>query len=342
MNAIVEPLLVVQGAVKRFALRRRSLKRTMAVALDGVDLTVDRGQTVAVVGESGSGKSTLGRAILHLIRLDAGRILFEGREIQDLDEAAFRPLRAELQMVFQNPAASFDPMMTIGDTLVDAMHMLQGVDREEKYRRAMRYLSEMQLNERFAGLYPYEMSGGQLQRVALARALVPEPKLIFLDEPTAALDMSIRGQIINLLMRLQERQRLAFIFISHDLRVVRYVADHVLVMYLGEVVESAPKAPLFRAPRHPYTQALLAATHVAAGDRRLGLHGEVAGIAGSGCRLAQRCPHAVARCRVERQELRTIAPDHAVRCWRAEELAIAAPLATTVPTTEPVTRSIGN
>jgi peptide/nickel transport system ATP-binding protein len=321
------PLLRVENAVKRFVVRRRSLRRVMMTALDGVDLTVDEGETVGIVGESGSGKSTLGRAILHLLRLDGGRILFEGREIQGLDERAFRPLRAHLQMVFQNPLASFNPTMTIGDALIDAMRLLDRRGAREKRRRAIRLLAEVQLDERFATLFPYEMSGGQLQRVALARALAPEPRLIFLDEPTAALDMSIRGQIINLLLKLQRDTGLGFVFVSHDLRIIRYVADRVVVMYLGQIVESAAKTELFSAPRHPYTRALLAATRLGGAGGRVALRGEALGLQGEGrgCRLAPRCPHVLKRCHDEPQSLFEIAPGHSVRCWRAAELAADIP-----------------
>jgi oligopeptide/dipeptide ABC transporter ATP-binding protein len=326
LTVSAEPILTVEGAIKRFVIHQRSLRRVMMTALDGVNLTVGYGETIGIVGESGSGKSTLGRAILHLLRLDAGRIVFEGREVQNLDERTFRPLRAHLQMVFQNPSTSFNPTMTIGDALLDAMRLLDNRGTREKRELAMRLLSEMHLDTRFATLYPYEMSGGQLQRVALARALAPEPKLIFLDEPTAALDMSIRGQIVNLLLGLQSQRGIAFIFVSHDLRVIRYVADWILVMYLGQVVETASKAAIFAAPRHPYTQALLAATRVGDRRQRLGLHGEAIGAEEErqGCRLASRCPHAVKRCAQEPQMLREIAPGHAVRCWRAEELAARA------------------
>jgi oligopeptide/dipeptide ABC transporter ATP-binding protein len=300
------------------------LRRRETVALDGVDVSVMPGETVGIVGESGSGKSTLGRAIVRLLRLDAGRIFFEGREVQDLDDAAFRPLRARLQMVFQNPLASFNPAMTIGDALVDAMRLVDGLGAAEKRERAASLLAEVQLDGRFAALYPYEMSGGQLQRVALARALAPGPKLVFLDEPTSALDMSIRGQVVNLLLRLQRESGVAFLFVSHDLRVIRYCAHRLVVLYLGEVVESAPKETLFAAPRHPYTDALLASTRLGGGERRLALHGEAtADTPEASCRLAPRCPHALPRCRTERQQLREIAPGHLVRCWRAEELAAA-------------------
>jgi peptide/nickel transport system ATP-binding protein/oligopeptide transport system ATP-binding protein len=336
-----QPILLVEDAVKRFELRQRSLRRETMTALDHVSLTLTRGETIGLVGESGSGKSTVGRAILRLLSIDSGRIVFDGREIQDLDDAAFRPLRAEIQMVFQNPAASFNPTMTIGDALADAMRLI-GIDRaSERRARALSLLSRMQLDERFIDLYPYEMSGGQLQRVALARALAPEPRLIFLDEPTAALDMSIRGQIVNLLRGLQREGALSFIFVSHDLRVIRHVADRVVVMYLGQVVEEGPKATLFATPRHPYTQALLAATRVTRESDAQALSGEAVGSARRGCRLAPRCPYALAAC-AEPQVLREIAPGHKVRCWRAEEIAaLPAPLSPAAPrtATHPTTAS---
>ena len=216
-----EDVIVIQNAVKAFTVRRRSLKRTSLTAIDDVSLTVRRGETIGLVGESGSGKSTLGRTILRLLELDSGKILFEGQEIQGLSERAFQPLRAKMQMVFQNPATSFNPAMTIGQTLIDAMRLAGHLTVQQKEQRALGLLDQVQLDERFVALYPYEMSGGQLQRVALARALAPQPDFIFLDEPTAALDMSVRGQIINLLLRLQRESSLSFIFVSHDLRVIR-------------------------------------------------------------------------------------------------------------------------
>jgi oligopeptide transport system ATP-binding protein len=321
-------ILLVRDAVKTFTVRRRSLKRVTMTAIDNVSLNVKRGETVGLVGESGSGKSTLGRAILHLLSLDQGKIIFQGDEIQDLDERAFRHTRAEIQMVFQNPATSFNPTMTIGETLLDAMRLLRNLTSREKEQRALKLLDQMQLDGRFVGLYPYEMSGGQLQRVALARALAPDPSFIFLDEPTAALDMSIRGQIINLLLELQRESNLSFIFVSHDLRVVRYVADRVYVMYLGQIVETGSKQQVFETPRHPYTRALLAATLIGRAERKKTqsagkLSGEVVRMREGfvGCKLVGRCQYAQERCEIEPQGLREIQPDHWVRCWRAEELA---------------------
>ena len=323
-----EPLLVVRDAVKTFTIRQRSLRQARMVAVDGVSLTVGRGETVGLVGESGSGKSTLGRAILHLLSLDSGQIVFEDQEIQNLNEREFRPLRRRLQMVFQNPLTSFNPTMTIGQTLVDAMRLAGSLSPAEKRQRAIELLDQVQLDAQFAMHYPYEMSGGQLQRVALARALAPGPEFIFLDEPTAALDMSIRGQIVNLLIELQRKTQLSFIFVSHDLRVIRYVAHRMYVMYLGQVVETGDKRQIFEFPYHPYTRALLAATRLDRKNRdrieRVGaLRGEAVLAAGdsAGCKLYGRCPYAQERCAHEPQVLQEIQPNHWVRCWQAETLA---------------------
>jgi peptide/nickel transport system ATP-binding protein len=323
-----DDLLAVHNARKTFRVRRRSLRQVTMTAVDDVSLTVGHGETVGLVGESGSGKSTLGRAILNLHKLDSGTILFEGREIQDLKESQFRPLRRKVQMVFQNPATSFNPMMTIGQTLLDVLRLVDEMSAAQKQRRVLDLLEQVHLDERFVALYPYEMSGGQLQRVALARALAPEPAFVFLDEPTAALDMSIRGQIINLLLDIQRRTDVGFIFVSHDLRVVRYIADRVYVMYLGQVVETGSKAQVFATPRHPYTRALLAATLIGRADRqqiqrRGALSGEVVqrGEEYVGCKLYGRCAFAQDHCAVEPQTLREVQPDHRVRCWRAEDLA---------------------
>jgi oligopeptide/dipeptide ABC transporter ATP-binding protein len=323
-----ENVLVVEDAVKTFMVRRRSLKRVHLFALDHAALTVRKGETVGLVGESGSGKSTLGRAVLNLVKLDAGKIIFNEQEIQDLKEQEFRALRRKLQMVFQNPVTSFNPMMTVGQTLLDALRLVPELSAGEKKRRVVDLLDQVQLDERFAALHPYEMSGGQLQRVALARALAPGPEFIFLDEPTAALDMSIRGQIVNLLLQLQRHSNLSFIFVSHDLRVVRYIADRVYVMYLGEVVEAGSKRQVFEAPGHPYTRALLAATLIGRADRKSiqqsgALSGEVVqkGEGYVGCKLYGRCRFAQERCAREPQSLQEIQPGHWVRCWRADELA---------------------
>lgn len=318
------PLVSVRDAVKRFALRNAGQRGGVMTALDHVDMTIRRGETLGIVGESGSGKSTLGRAILRLLNLDSGTIVFGGTEVQSLGHRDFRRFRARLQMVFQNPATSFNPAMTIEAALVDAMQLLPGLDGQAKRRRASKLLADVELSDRFLHLYPYEMSGGQLQRVAIARALAPEPDLIFLDEPTAALDMSVRGQIVNMLRRLQRDRSIGLVFVSHDLRVIRGVADRVTVMYLGQVVEEAPKRALFDRPLHPYTRALLSATQSVARPRDK-LKGEaVFDGAPTGCRLVGRCPYAQPAC-AEPQPLREFAPGHLVRCWMADKLDLQAP-----------------
>ena len=308
------PLIDIRGAHKSFGLRRRGRRIT---ALDHVDVTLGSGETLAVVGESGSGKSTLGRALLRLIDLDDGTIQFDGVEIQSLAPRAFRPYRARLQMVFQNPATSFNPTFTIEDALVDAMQLMPGLSRADRRERARQLLSDVELGDRFLHLYPHEMSGGQLQRTAVARALAPEPSVIFLDEPTAALDMSVRGQVLNMLRALQRQRDTAFMLVSHDLRVVRGTADRVIVMYLGQVIEEAPKQALFERPFHPYTRALLSAVSP---DAREQLKGEVdIGQEPSGCRLLGRCPFATAGCQAP-QTLEPAGPGRRVRCWRALDL----------------------
>lgn len=322
-----QPLLRVERSVKRYGLRRRGLRRSHVAALDGVSVAVRRGECVGLVGESGSGKSTLGRCVLNLTPLDAGRIVFQGREIQALGERDWRPLRRQLQMVFQNPLTSFNPMMTIEQSLQDALRHTTGMEAAARRNHARVLLEQVQLDQRFAALYPYELSGGQLQRAAIARALAPGPDFLFLDEPTAALDMSIKGQIVNLLRDLQRRHERALIFVSHDLRAVRYVADRICVMYQGQVVEQGSRTAVFDRPRHPYTRALLAATLIGRGARAAstapGGDNEPADRSPEGCRLVGRCPFAHERCRREPQELRPIAPGHEVRCWRSEELPAA-------------------
>lgn len=306
-------LIEVRGAVKTFGLRRGRRRMT---ALDDVSIFLDRGETLGVVGESGSGKSTLGRAILRLIDLDSGSIRFEDAEIQTMKQGEFRHFRSKLQMVFQNPATSFNPVLTIEETLIDAMQLLPGLSRAEQRDRARQLLLDVELGDRFLHLYPHEMSGGQLQRAAVARALAPQPAMIFLDEPTAALDMSVRGQILNMLRSLQRKRDTAFMLVSHDLRVIRGAADRIIVMYLGQVVEEASRSALFDRPLHPYTRALFSA--VSAGPREH-LKGEAVAASGAGCRLAGRCAFATAGCQ-NPQPLTEIEPGRKVRCWRALDL----------------------
>lgn len=317
-----EPVLQIDALVKSFS--SRSMLNPLSVrripAVDGVSLTVGRAETVAVVGESGSGKSTLGRLVLRLLRPDSGNITLVGHEIQNLSDAAFRPLRRHVQMVFQNPLMSFDPFYTIGASVRETMRLRRS--GETGYGQVDELLHEVGLTPRFAQLRPRSVSGGELQRAALARALAPYPDLVVLDEPTSALDMSIQGQVLSLLRDLQQQRGLSYLLATHDLRVVQMVAHRVQVMYLGQVMETAPTRELFAQPLHPYTLGLFYASDLArrseASDRKYRIRGALsyppAGYIG--CRLVGRCPFVMERCK-EPQDLVTVKPGHSVRCWRA-------------------------
>lgn len=256
------PLLSVIELTKQYPLRAWGLQRALITAVDRVSFDLEAGATLGVVGESGSGKSTLGRCILRLEPVTRGRIVLEGAPIQELSERQMLPLRRKMQMVFQNPLTSFNPMMSIGHALLDAMRLLPNLDGHERQRRVFALLEQVQLESRIANLFPYELSGGQLQRAGIARALAPEPSLLFLDEPTSALDVSIQGQIVNLLLDLQKERNLAYIFVSYDLRVVHYVADRIVVMRQGSVVEQGTRDAIFNRAQHPYTQILLSAARL--------------------------------------------------------------------------------
>lgn len=320
-------LLEVEGMVKTYLVRHSLFRRGTLTAVSGVSFYVKRGETLALVGESGCGKSTIGRCILRLIDLDRGAIRFQDQEIQQLSSAHFRPYRKYLQMVFQDPLGSFNPMMRISRALLEPLRLRDDLTEAERKVEIFNLLEHVKLDKRFADLYPRQMSGGQLQRVGIARAIASRPELIFLDEPTSALDMSIRGQIVNLLLDLQQGENLSYVLVTHDLRLVRSMANRVLVMYLGEVVEEGLIEDIFRQPLHPYTRGLLAATLVGQGraHRRrevIQLKGEVLAMSPEyvGCKLYKRCPFAQPRCAEEPQELREIAPGRRVRCWRAEDI----------------------
>jgi oligopeptide/dipeptide ABC transporter ATP-binding protein len=317
-------LISIIDAKKEFRLRRNLHKVNAFCALDGVSIDVIEGRAVGLVGESGSGKSTLGRCILCLIPVDSGRIIFESEEIQDLNEKKLRPFRKKMQMIFQNPKMSLNPVMTIGRSLLLSMYLRDDLTNQQKKELALDLLNNVQLDLRFFEAYPSEMSGGELQRAALARSLATEPKFLFLDEPTSALDMSNRGQIINLLLGIKEKKGLACIFVSHDLSLISYVADYIYVMYMGSIVESGLKREIFNSPKHPYTQALLSATMIGRDKRTSYFHmlkGDVGGQIwnGRGCKLQSRCPFVKERCFIEPQELKPIFENHEVRCWQVFE-----------------------
>src|SRR5450631_491430 len=323
----VTALLEVENLVKHFVADRSVFGRPTAFikAVDGVSFSVDAGQTLALVGESGCGKSTVSRLVLRLIEPDSGQIRFEGRDLLALDANQLRAFRRDAQIIFQDPYASLNPRMTVSQILTEPLALHDLVPPARRRERVEELLRLVGLEPRFARRYPHEFSGGQRQRIAIARALAVEPKLIICDEPVSALDVSIRSQILNLLRDLQDRLGLAYIFVSHDLAVVKHIADRVAVMNLGVIVETAPTQALFAAPRHPYTRALLSAIPVPkprARRNRLLLQGETASALHppSGCRFHTRCPHVIERCRVEPPELLADSAGHMTACHRTAQL----------------------
>jgi len=320
-------LLEVENLVKQFAADRNLFGRPTAFvkAVDGVSFRVDAGETLALVGESGCGKSTVSRLALRLIEPDAGRIRFEGRDLLALDANELRAFRRQAQIIFQDPYASLNPRMTVGQILSEPLALHNLVPQAGRRARVEEILTLVGLELRFARRYPHEFSGGQRQRIAIARALAVEPKLIICDEPVSALDVSIRSQILNLLRDLQQRLGLSYIFVSHDLAVVKHIADRVAVMNLGSIVETAETQALFAAPRHPYSRALLSAIPVPrprAKRSRMLLQGEMPSALNppNGCRFHTRCPFAIDRCRIEAPQLIADASGHATACHRVAEL----------------------
>jgi oligopeptide/dipeptide ABC transporter ATP-binding protein len=315
--ATAQPLLAVEALSTRFRLKRGQGEIR---ALHQVSFTLAAGQTLGVVGESGSGKSTLARTILRLVAAKEGRVLFDGEDLLTLDAAAMRQRRRDLQMVFQDPYASLDPRYRVGRLIEEPLVVHRLGDGAARRARVAELLAQVGLDASAAERFPHEFSGGQRQRIGIARAIALNPRLIVADEPVSALDVSIQAQILNLLMDLRDRLSLTYLFISHDLAVVRAIADRVAVMYLGEIVEWAPAEALYRAPRHPYSEALLSAVpDPTRAGRRIVLAGELPSPEKPppGCPFHTRCPKVMARCRTEvpqETELGTAEQPHRVRC----------------------------
>ena len=321
------PLVAVENLTKHFPVLRGVFRREVGSvrAVDGLDFAIHPRETLGLVGESGCGKSTVGRTILRLHTPTAGRVRFRGDDITALQGEALRRLRPHMQMIFQDPQDSLNPRMTVGSIVSEPLREHGAAKGAALRERVEALLEAVGLDPAFANRYPHEFSGGQRQRIGVARALALHPEFIVCDEPIAALDVSIQAQVVNLLKELQERFGLTYLFISHDLRMVRHVADRVAVMYLGKIVELATSDALYEEPLHPYTRALLSAVPTHDPERearrtRIILEGDVPSPAAPppGCRFSTRCPVAAPECSRREPEWRTLRPGHRVACHLAE------------------------
>lgn len=319
-------LLEVRNLKKYYSVKSGFLNkdRRSVKAVDGINLSVKQGEILGIVGESGCGKSTLGRSILRLIETTSGEVIFEGTNICGLKKEEMRLKRREMQIVFQDPGASLNPRLTVGEIIgepLEVFHICEGKEKEERIYKLMDLVG---INRAYINRFPHEFSGGQRQRLGIARALAVNPKLIICDEPVSALDVSIRAQVLNLIKELKDKLNLTYIFISHDLSVVHHICDRVAVMYLGRVVEIADKKQIYENPVHPYTKALLSAIPMPDPEvkrERIILQGDVPNPADppSGCHFHKRCPYAKKECSETVPPFVTVEPGHQVLCWLAEE-----------------------
>jgi peptide/nickel transport system ATP-binding protein len=334
-------LLQARDLRKYFPIRKGWLQRVVgqAKAVDGVDLSVRRGETLGLVGESGSGKTTTGRALMRLLQPTSGEIRFRSRalaggggpgtvvDVAKLKRSDMKAVRRDMQIIFQDPYSSLDPRMSIGDIVAEPLRVQGVMNRGDRNDRVADLLKAVGLASEHAKRFPHELSGGQRQRIGIARALALNPSFIVADEPVSALDVSIQAQVVNLLQDLQAELGLAYLFIAHDLSVVRHISDRVAVMYLGKIVEIADVDDLFLNPRHPYTEALLSAVPVADPDfvgTRIRLKGEAPSPMAppSGCPFHPRCAYATAQCSAETPAMREVAPEHDASCHRVAELTL--------------------
>lgn len=293
-------------------------------AVDDVSFRIEKGRTMGVVGESGCGKSTLGRTIIHLLDSTDGQILMNGEDITHVSRADMRRINEKLQIVFQDPYSSLNPRQTVEDVIREPLMLSHRYSRAQVMEETERLMKLVGIDERLRHAYPHELDGGRRQRVGIARALSLKPDFIVCDEPVSALDVSIQAQVLNLLQDLQEQQGLTYMFVTHDLSVVRHISDDICVMYLGQLVETSPSRELFKKPLHPYTKALLSAipsTDIDHPHERIRLKGEITSPIDPkpGCRFAARCPYACEKCH-EPQQMKQLLPNHFVSCCRAEEL----------------------
>ena len=310
-------ILQVKGLKKYFNTPNGTLH-----AVDDVNFSIKEGETLGVVGESGCGKSTMGRAILRLHEPTAGEVYFDGENILNYNRQQMKTLRKDMQIIFQDPFASLNPRMTVSETIIEPLIIQKEYDKKDKEglnKRVKELMSLVGLADRLVNTYPHELDGGRRQRIGIARALALKPKFIVCDEPVSALDVSIQAQILNLMQDLQEELKLTYMFITHDLSVVKHFSNDIAVMYLGQMVEKAPAEKLFANPLHPYTKALLSAIPIPDPDlalERILLKGEITSPIDPkpGCRFAKRCPYATDACTAQNVELREIEPEHFVSC----------------------------